>query len=61
MLITSSFPELQGAQNIMYKENDIPGVKVVRDEKKEWLPVRVTRKGKEFLVHEPSRHKTIHI
>ena len=42
--VTSGFPELKGAQNIVYKpRDDVPGISFVRDERKEWLLVRVTR------------------
>ena len=42
----------------MYKPRDnVPGISFVCDEKKEWLPVRVTREGAEFSVCELNRCK----
>ena len=55
------FLELQGAQNIMYEpRDDIPGLSFVRDEKKEWLPIRVTKNdGEELSVCNLSQCKKI--
>ena len=45
------YRQAPGSPELMYKPRDgVPGIKFVRDEKKEWLPVRVIRKGKEFSV-----------